>query len=53
MRSRRVWAQGVSLVVRDEFTRANRGEIRLQAIGLWDFAILRSDGFESLKFLLA
>ena len=45
--------QGVSLVVRDEFTRANRGEIRLQAIGLWDFAILRSDGFESLKFLLA
>ena len=29
----------------------NRGEIRLQAVGLWDFAILRSDGFESLKFL--
>ena len=50
-----VWEQGMSLamVVRDEFTRANRGEIRLQAIGLWDFAILRSDGFESLKFLLA
>ena len=48
-----VWEQGVSLTIRDEFTRANRGEIRLQAIGLWDFAILRSDGFESLKFLLA
>ena len=48
-----VWEQGVSLTIRDEFTRANRGEVRLQAIGLWDFAILRSDGFESLKFLLA
>ena len=48
-----VWEQGVSLTIRDEFTRANRGEIRLQAVGLWDFAILRSDGFESLKFLLA
>ena len=45
--------QGVGLTIRDEFTRANRGEIRLQAVGLWDFAILRSDGFESLKFLLA
>ena len=48
-----VWEQGVSLVVRDEFTRASKGEVRLTAIGLWDFAILRSKGFESLKFRLA
>ena len=44
---------GLSLTVRDEYTRANRGEIRIQVNGLWDFAVLRAGGFEYLKIKLA
>ena len=47
-----MWS-GLSLTVRDEFTRANRGEIRIQVNGLWDFALLRAGGFEYLKIKIS
>ena len=40
-------------LIRDEYTRATRGEIRLQAVMLWDFMILRTGGFSYVKLLLA
>ncbi len=42
-----VW-QGVSLI-RDEFTKADRGQIRLIAVMLYSVAILRADGFQRLE----
>ena len=47
-----MWS-GLSLTIRDEFTRAHRGEIRIQVSGLWDLAVLRTGGFEYLKIKLA
>ena len=44
-----MWA-GVSLIIRDDYTRASRGEVRLTAVGLWDFKVLREAAFS--RFLV-
>ena len=45
-----IW-QGLSFsVIRDEFTRASTGEVRLQAIALYDFKVLRAAGFKRIQF---
>ena len=38
-----LWA-GVQ-VIRDEVTRARQGEVRMHVIGMWDFAVVRTDGY--------
>ena len=38
-----LWA-GVQ-IIRDEVTRARHGEVRLHVIGMWDFSVVRTDGF--------
>ena len=38
-----LWA-GVQ-IIRDEVTRARQGEVRLHVIGMWDFAVVRADGY--------
>ena len=43
-----LWS-GVSLQIRDEFTKASSGEVRLTAIALFDFAVLRKDAFSAFK----
>lgn len=40
-----MWDMASMTIVRDEYTRANRGEVRLQLNMLWDFRVLRADGF--------
>ena len=45
-----VW-QGVSLIV-DEVTQAKEGEIIITAVQLFNFAILRADGFARLAVQL-
>ena len=42
-----VW-EGVRLI-RDEITRANRGQIRIQALALWNFKITRKAQYAALK----
>ena len=32
-------------IIRDEVTRAKEGEVRLHVIGMWDFAVVRTNGF--------
>ena len=32
-------------IIRDEVTRARQGEIRLHVLGMWDFAVVRTDGY--------
>ena len=32
-------------IIRDEVTRARFGEVRLHVIGMWDFSVVRADGF--------
>ncbi len=46
-----VW-EGVQLI-RDEVTAAAKGQIAVTAVALWGFKILRSDGFERLRFKVA
>lgn len=46
-----VW-QGVELI-RDMYTGAAKGQIAITAIALWNFGIVRNDGFARLKFKLA
>lgn len=46
-----VW-QGVELI-RDQVTKAESGQIALTAIALWNFGIIRAEGFNRLKFKLA
>ena len=40
-------------LVRDPYTSAKSGEVRLTAVALWNFKILRSDAYKRLKFKLA
>ena len=47
-----VW-DAFSISVRDETSRANRAEIKLTAISLFDHAMLRADGYTYLKLKLA
>ena len=42
-----VW-QGVTLI-RDEYTKADKGQVRLIAVMLYNIAILRTDGFQRLE----
>ena len=42
-----VW-QGVRLI-RDEVTAANKGQVRLTAIALWSFAVIRAAQYKALK----
>ena len=37
-------------MIRDEITNADKGQIRLTAIALFGFAIIRSDQYEAVKF---
>lgn len=48
-----VWDMAAMTIVRDEYTRANRGEVRLQLNMLWDFRVLRSDGFKRINVRIA
>ena len=48
-----VWDMASMTIVRDEYTRANRGEVRLQLNMLWDFKVLRAAGFKRLKVKVA
>lgn len=48
-----MWDMAAMTIVRDEYTRANRGEVRLQLNMLWDFKILRSDGFKRIAVRIA
>ena len=47
------WDMAAMTIVRDEYTRANRGEIRLQLNMLWDFRVLRAAGFKFIKYKTA
>ena len=47
------WDMAAMTIVRDEYTRANRGEIRLQLNMLWDFRVLRADGFRHIQIKTA
>ena len=46
-----VW-QGLRLI-RDEVTAANKGQIRLTAIALWNFAVIRADQYDLEKLKIA
>ena len=46
-----VW-QGFELL-RDPYTNAAKGQVAITATALWNFGILRSEGFKRLKFKLA
>lgn len=46
-----VW-QGVELI-RDPYTNAAKGQIALTAVALWNFGIVRPNGFVRVKFKLA
>ena len=48
-----IWSGLNFTTIRDEFTRAHRGEIRLQAIALYDFKVLRAAGFRRHAFRVA
>ena len=36
---------GMSILIRDDATRAGSGEVKITIIGLWDFKVLRSDAY--------
>ena len=46
-----VW-QGLRLI-RDEVTAANKGQVRLTAIALWNFAVIRADQYDLEKLKIA
>ena len=46
-----VW-QGLRLI-RDEVTAANKGQVRLTAIALWNFAAIRTDQYVMKKIRIA
>ena len=48
-----MWDMTSMTIVRDEYTRANRGEVRLQLNMLWDFKILRAAGFQRVRIKVA
>ena len=47
-----IW-NGVQLTIRDEYSKANTGEIRLTANALIDFEVTRAAGFKQVAFQLA
>ena len=47
-----VW-NGVQLTIRDEYSKANTGEIRLTANALIDFEITRAGGFQQVAYKLS
>ena len=37
-------------MIRDEITGANKGQVKLTALALFGFVIIRSDQYEAVKF---